>query len=288
MAELRFGTCSWKYDSWRGIVYSGVKEINYLEEYARKYVTVEIDQWFWSLFNNTRPVLPRPEIVQNYRASVPDHFRFTVKVPNSLTLTHYYRKDRSVPLVSNPNFLDPRFFREFLDMMAPIKEQIGVLMFQFEYLNRQKMPSQKKFQDRLAEFISGIPRQYPLAVEIRNPNYLNEAYFDFINGINVHHVFVQGYYMPKIVELYRKFKVSIEEMTVIRLMGPDRKSIEEKSGKNWGRIWESKDDELSDIVTMIRDLNARGINVYVNVNNHYEGSAPLTIHKIQQMLEDST
>ncbi|PLX23103.1 MAG: DUF72 domain-containing protein, partial [Ignavibacteria bacterium] len=46
MARLRIGTCSWKYPSWKGIVYSAPKGINYLEEYARVYDTVEIDQWF--------------------------------------------------------------------------------------------------------------------------------------------------------------------------------------------------------------------------------------------------
>ena len=45
---LHIGTCSWKYDSWRGIVYSDLKEKNYLREYSQHYSTVEVDQWFWS------------------------------------------------------------------------------------------------------------------------------------------------------------------------------------------------------------------------------------------------
>ena len=47
---IRFGTCSWKYDSWKGIVYTESKSKNYLKEYSQKFNTVEIDQWFWSLF----------------------------------------------------------------------------------------------------------------------------------------------------------------------------------------------------------------------------------------------
>src|SRR6056297_1251867 len=34
MPSLRIGTCSWKYPSWEGLVYSAPKDINYLEEYA--------------------------------------------------------------------------------------------------------------------------------------------------------------------------------------------------------------------------------------------------------------
>ena len=51
MNKLHVGTCSWKYDSWKGIIYPEFGEINYLEEYSKHYKTVEVDQWFWSLFN---------------------------------------------------------------------------------------------------------------------------------------------------------------------------------------------------------------------------------------------
>ena len=68
-----------------------------------KYDTVEIDQWFWSLFGESIR-LPDPTDVARYRESVPDGFRFTVKVPNSITLTHHYRKAKTRPLVANPHF----------------------------------------------------------------------------------------------------------------------------------------------------------------------------------------
>ena len=63
---IRIGTCSWKYDSWKGLVYSGEHGRNYLEEYSRRYSTVEVDQWFWSLFKSDTPLLPRAEVVRKY------------------------------------------------------------------------------------------------------------------------------------------------------------------------------------------------------------------------------
>lgn len=45
---LKFGTCSWKYDSWRGIVYSNAPKLNYLAVYARHFDCVKVDQWYWS------------------------------------------------------------------------------------------------------------------------------------------------------------------------------------------------------------------------------------------------
>jgi hypothetical protein len=41
---------------------------------------------------------------------------------------------------------------------------LGPLLFQFEYLNRQKMPSQKKFLERLEEFV-GVDREVDPLVE---------------------------------------------------------------------------------------------------------------------------
>ncbi len=46
---IHLGTCPYKYESWRGLVYS-YQPANYLQEYARRYDCVEVDQWFWSLF----------------------------------------------------------------------------------------------------------------------------------------------------------------------------------------------------------------------------------------------
>ncbi|OGU70161.1 MAG: hypothetical protein A2V93_03770 [Ignavibacteria bacterium RBG_16_34_14] len=99
---LRIGTCSWKYDSWKGLIYNNHKNINYLKEYSQHYNTVEIDQWFWSPFEGSLLKMPEPHVIENYDESVSDDFKFTVKLPNSLTLTHYYRSKKP-----NPYFLNP-------------------------------------------------------------------------------------------------------------------------------------------------------------------------------------
>jgi len=102
---LRIGTCSWKYDSWQGLVYPEKGKINYLKEYSKRFQTVEVDQWFWSLSKENTVVLPKPEVVTEYATSVPPGFIFSIKVPNSITLTHHYAKKKSAPLVPNPYFL---------------------------------------------------------------------------------------------------------------------------------------------------------------------------------------
>ncbi len=278
---LYIGTCSWKYPSWEGLVYSRAQGINYLEEYSRKYNTVEIDQWFWSLHGPDRISLPQRETVLEYAASVPADFRFSVKIPNSITLTHFYRQSKTEALIPNTFFLSIELFKRFWESLEPMHALLGPLMFQFEYLNKQKMPSQTAFQEQFGPFLAQLPGGFSWAVEIRNPNYLNELYFRFLEKTGVSHVFLQGYYMPPITETFQANPQWINTCSVIRLHGPDRSGMEEKSKGAWDRILEPRDEELPGIVSMIQELLDRNIDTYVNVNNHYEGSAPFTIEKIR-------
>jgi uncharacterized protein YecE (DUF72 family) len=235
VGELRVGTCSWKYPSWKGLIYSRGEGIDYLKEYSARYDTVEVDQWFWSLFGVEAVRLPQPRDVRAYRASVGADFRFTVKAPNSVTLTHLYSKTGSrrgrltvpgkesalkgstagaslerkggsaVPLVANPHFLSVGLFERFLSALDPLKDVLGPVMFQFEYLNRKKMPSQGRFQESLSEFLKAIPESYQYAVETRNGNYLNESYFEFLEASGASPVLLQGYWMPPVVNVYREW-----------------------------------------------------------------------------------
>ena len=90
--------------------------------------------------------------------------------------------------------------------------------------------------------------------------------------------------MPSIFDLYNRFKTVIKGASVIRLHGPDRKGIELKSGGVWNEIIEPRDSELSNLAAMVRELLDNETDVYLNVNNHYEGSAPLTIERIRRRL----
>jgi len=284
MSKIRLGTCSWKYESWRDLVYSENAKKNYLLEYSKKYDTVEIDQWFWSLFGIDKVALPLPNVVEEYTESVPENFKFTIKVPNSITLTHFYRKIKSNPLEINPYFLSTELFESFLNSLKPMHSKIGLLMFQFEYLNKEKMHSQIEFTKKFSEFIEKCDSNFNYGIEIRNPWYLNNKYFEFLNQYNLGHIFLQGYYMPDMAEIYQKYRSMINTISAIRLHGPDRSDIEEKSKGNWSKIYESKDDELSRITKIIEEIHSKNLDVYVNVNNHYEGSAPLTIEKIRKVL----
>ncbi len=274
--NLNIGTCSWKYDSWKGIVYSESVGKNYLSEYAKQFNLVEVDQWFWSYFNG-KVVMPKPDVVQEYADSVPKDFKFSVKVPNAITLTHPYAKGTKPD--PNPHFMSTRLFEDFLTLLDPIVPQVDSFIFQFEYLNKDKLAGRQAFLDKLHDFFSQAPAGLPYCIETRNKNYFSDAYFESLNTMGLSHVFLQGYWMPSIFDIYKRFGHHINDFTVIRLHGPDRKGIEKQTKKKWHQIVAPKDNELGQLSAMVQDLLSRNVKVSLNVNNHYEGSAPLTIGK---------
>lgn len=280
---LHFGTCSFKYDSWRGIIYPLTGNFNYIKEYSKHFNTVEIDQWFWSLFGD-KIKLPSSKDVSDYTSSVPKNFTFTIKAPNSITLTHHYRKSKSDELQPNKFFLSIEIFDNFISSINEMLPKVGMLMLQFEYLNKQKMKSLLEFLNRLKIFLKTNQTSIPIGIELRNPNYLNKEYFEFLNELKVYNVFLQGYYMPNIWNIYEKFRDFIKDKVVIRLHGPNRDEIEKTSLGNWNKIIAPKDEELIYISEILKDLESRKVETFININNHYEGSAPLTIKRLQSIL----
>jgi uncharacterized protein YecE (DUF72 family) len=90
---------------------------------------------------------------------------------------------------------------KFLESLEPIAKNIGPLMFQFEYLNKQKIPGGlQQFIDQFGQFVEQLPAGKKYFLESRNPNYLSSKYFDFLNSQGLHHVFLYGYYMPPILK----------------------------------------------------------------------------------------
>jgi uncharacterized protein YecE (DUF72 family) len=289
---LRVGTCSWKFDSWKGLIYETGKAYrpqDYLRDYAGHLNSVEVDQWFWSLFPESVR-LPDIRTVKQYAESVPDDFVFTVKAPNALTLTHFYSRQPAAYTSSagapNPHFLDNALLERCLERLTPLGRKLGPIMFQFEYLNRKKMPSRDAFIERFQAFISRAPREFRYALETRNPNYLSPEFFRFLKDSGCGYVYLEGYYMPPIGTVFERFLPDTADFSIIRLHGGDRQEIEKEAGESWGRLVSPKPEAIRAAARIVRSNARRRVLTYVNVNNHLEGSAPLTIQRLLEALTD--
>ncbi len=287
---LKIGTCSWKYESWKGLIYDQGKTYrsqDFLADYAKRLPSVEVDQWFWSLFP-AGVRLPEPRDVRRYAESVPDDFIFTVKAPNALTLTHFYSKldgaDKAFAGKPNASFLKIELLERFLERLALLGKKLGPVMFQFEYLNRQKMATPEAFLEAFGTFIDKAPKGPSYAIEIRNPNYLTPAFFDFLGEKGLGFVYLDGYYMPPIGSIFEKFKPLTAGFSVLRLQGGDRTGIEKETGEVWTRIVQPKPEGIRAAAAITVENIRKKIITFVNVNNHYEGSAPLTIERFLEAL----
>jgi len=280
---LRIGTCSWKYDSWKGLVYDRGKTYrpeDYLADYARHFNSVEIDQWFYSLFPGGAR-LPEPRTVREYAEAVPDDFIFTVKAPNSLTLTHFYKKESAHHGMfagrENPHFLSRELLVRFLEALAPLGKKLGPIMFQFEYLNREKMPSREAFYERFGDFISAAPQGPAYAVEIRNPNYLVPDFFDFLGRHGLGFVYLEGSYLPPIGEVFAKHKPRTASFQIVRLLsGGGRTEVENETRGIWDKITQPKPAAIDAAAGIAIANKRKRIVTYVDISNEFEGSAPLT------------
>jgi len=268
MANLKIGTCSWNYESWVGLVYSKPSRTAaaYLQEYSRRFRTAEVDSWFHAL--------PNRHDVLEYLSNVDDDFSFTVKVTEDISLTHKRNRGSKEP-IPNPDFLSSGLFAKYLDLTKPMLPQIDAIMLEFEYLNRDKMKSVDEFMKTLDDFVGSVPQSLPLAVETRNKNYLTKEYFQFLQAKGLIHVFSEKIHMPHIYEVYQDFGGYISGTSILRLLGGDRKEIEDITKGKWNAKVAPKTDK-DRIVGMSKDLLNKGAKLVININNHFEGSAPLT------------
>ena len=275
MGKLFLGTCSWNYDSWEGLVYSKKcrSAAEYLIEYSQHFDTVEIDSWFYKI--------PSSKDVIDYKNCTSPGFHFTCKAPEQISLTHKRNYKKSEELISNPDFLSYDLFCTFIEAIEPLLPQIDCIMLEFKYLNQLKMVSLNAFLDVLGSFISRIHNMnIPIGIETRNKNYLGNDYFSFLNERSLIPVFSEKQYMPHVYDVYNQHSDLINTNVVIRLLGGDRKEIEQKTNQQWNKIVEEKNDK-SLIAQMAGDIIGKGMNCIINVNNHFEGSAPLTIQAIR-------
>ena len=69
-----------------------------------------------------------------------------------LHLHTFIIKIRAAELKPNPFFFKTDLFEQILEALKPMKKNLGVLMFQFEYLNKKKISGLTEFLDRFESF----------------------------------------------------------------------------------------------------------------------------------------
>jgi len=285
---IRFGTSSWTYPGWNGLVYqrdypatgAGARM---LEEYAHwpLFRTVGIDSFFYAP--------PSAKTLDGYRDALPDDFPCVTKVWDRIT-AHTFANPREKARWGqpNPDWLNAELFLS--EVVAPMREHfakhIGPFVFEFQTIAKKEEVTPAQFAERLDAFFGALPTDLRYAVEIRNSEFLAPEYFAVLRDHGVAHVFNSWTRMPAIGEQLLLHDSITAEFVVSRaLLRPGRSYSEAVDAfAPYDHVQDENPTLRADLVALARTALELRIPAYLIVNNRAEGSAPLTIAAVARRL----
>ncbi len=286
---IRFGTSTWNYPGWRGLVYhqeygSKGAAARMLEEYAAfpLFGTVGIDSTFYAP--------PTEEVLRSYAERLPPGFPCVSKVWSQLTVHTFTRaQDPARAGKVNPDFLNPDLFGEeiYQPYQRHFADNTGPFVFEFQTIAKSSGMDAEGFAQRLDEFFSALPREGQFAVELRNDEFLTPMYFAVLREHGVAHVFNSWTRMPPIGhQLDLPGAISGPFIVARALLRPGRTYDEAVDAfAPYNRIREPNLKLRRDLVRLVEAAVKTRIPAYLLVNNRAEGSAPLTIAAVAEMLQ---
>ena len=292
-STVRFGTSTWSFPGWAGIVYGGDYDEaklarDGLAAYARHPLlrAVGVDRSFYAPLN--APTLER------MAAAVPGDFRFLMKAHAALTTPKSAR--RPAFLQGAPEaFLDADYATRVVVDPARrlLGEKLGVVLFQFSPLGERVLRHRALLLERLGAFLAALPRGVTYACEWRDAAMLGPDYHATLAASGAVHGLCAHPRMPPVdeqgVDPQAEDAVAAGSATgplVIRwLLRRDR-------GYDEARAEYAPFDELCDpdpavrgrIAALLSAAAARGREAILIVNNKAEGSAPLSIAALAEQM----
>jgi uncharacterized protein YecE (DUF72 family) len=286
--SVRFGTSTWNYPGWRGLVYQqdyGPKgaAAKMLREYAAfpLFGTVGVDSSYYGP--------PTEAVLRSYAEHLPPGFPCVSKVWSQITV-HTFTKTQDPDRAGkpNPDFLNPDLFVEeiYQPYQRHFAENTGPFVFEFQTIAKYSGIDAEGFANRLDQFFSALPRDAQYAVEVRNEEFLTPMYFAVLREHGVAHVFSSWTRMPPMGhQLDLPGSLTGSFILARALLRPGRTYDEAVDAfAPYDRIREPNPKLRRDLVRLVETAVRAKIPAYLLVNNRTEGSAPLTIAAVAEML----
>lgn len=281
-----FGTSSWSFPGWRGLVYSAARSQTSLareglREYARHplLTTVGIDRSYYA-------PLPIPDLLE-YASQLPAGFRCCLKAPAAVTALALGAPGQQV---ANQEFLSVE--RLVTDLLAPcaaaFQEHMGPVILEFPPFPRHQRLAAGDFHAKLDGFLSELPRTFEYAIELRDARLLTPAYRETLARHGVAHTYNYWSAMPGPAEQAAVVPPEDGPFAVIRLLLRPGTWYEDQRErfKPFDRIVAPDEAMRADVVSVTRRALSRGRRVFILVNNKAEGSSPLTIMELARRLAE--
>lgn len=248
--RVRVGCAGWSEDGWVGPFYApGAPRSEWLRAYARVFDSVEV--------NSAYHHQPEREVVAGWARATPADFRFTVKLPKTLT---YDKRlvDADEEVASFLRALEP------LRSSGKLAAVVAVMEPSFQ---------REKHGTNLAAFVATWPKSVPLAVELRHASWWTDATWRLFRDAGVAHVWATTQYG-------RTPAVLTADWGYARMIG-DR-ALDAIEGFDWSRVVRDQTPELARWAREIRETPTR--EWFAFVNNHLAGFAPASARDLVELL----
>jgi uncharacterized protein YecE (DUF72 family) len=150
---IRVGTSGYSYPEWKGAFYpEDLPASRFLEYYARRFSTVEI--------NNTFYRFPGTDLLEGWRSGTPDGFTFAVKANQRITHRGRLRDVEDTT-------------RDFIERCRLLGGKLGPILFQLP-------PNFRRDDDRLAAFLDLLDPRLRYSFEFRHESWFDEHVFDLL------------------------------------------------------------------------------------------------------------
>lgn len=225
----------------------GMASKNYLRYYSQVFDYVEIDSSFYHT--------PTPLMTSRWSKITPEDFRFTAKVPKSIT------HDKRLGQGSD----DDLYY--FLRAMAPMADKLGCVLLQ--------LPPSMTMEEGLKK-LQNLPfdNRFRYAVEARHGSWFDDEVYSFLRKNELCLAWSQ------LAEIRTPPVVTID-FIYLRFIG-DRRIPEAE----FGRIQKDRTREVQYWAGLIAKLSRHKKlkNGFVPANNHYAGFGPATANSFMGML----
>lgn len=293
--QIYLGTSSWKYEGWLGQIYSperytvrgrfskGRFAETCLAEYSETFSTVCGDFAFYQF--------PVQSFWRKLFETSPEQLSFSFKVPEEITTPRFPSIERygNFGGSRNPNFLNSAVLADlFLQQLEPYSSRINALIFEFGPMCG-RLFNAAEFSTLLDRFLEGLPKQFRLAVEIRNSEFLADTnYGEMLKRHSVAHVRNAWTKMPPLDQQLARPDLFTSGFSIVRaLLKAGRKYEDAVRGfAPYRNIQDPDPDSRNAIRDIIVRSMRKGEPAFIYVNNRLEGNAPMTIEAILDDLPD--
>ena len=291
--RIHLGSSSWSFPGWAHLVYAATYPDSALARqglaaYAQHPLlrAVGIDRTFYA-----------PIAEADFRAyatqarAVAPEFRFLVKAPMLFTGPRLRSDDGR--WADNQAFLNSSLATAQFVLPATrgLAEMCGPLVFQFPPLGPRFTRSPARFADALVEFLLGLPVPSGAAfyaVEVRDPELLTDDYLAALCAARATHCIAIHARMPSALEQAGYWRESGQAPLVIRWSLHSGFKYEEAKERYapFNALVDEDPEGRRQVAQLVKEAAARDQDAYVIVNNKAEGSAPLTIRKLAELINE--